>query len=165
MAFTENLKQNEKKRILFVRGGLAKIKLPDNFLQNKFLISTEFKNLFSIHKNYLKYLDKTDKNKLSKNQIKKMKKLMNLILFVAVISVFSACQTHSKANTWSADQQKEWKKSCTNLLMENGVDKAVAKDRCDCMFEKTSEKYTPDEAAKIDLKQEKELWDECDYSW
>lgn len=86
-------------------------------------------------------------------------------MFVAIVGVFSACQTNSKADTWSADQQKEWKKSCMTLLLDNGVEKSVAEDRCDCMFEKTSEKYTPEEAAKIDIKQEKKLWEECDYSW
>jgi len=94
-----------------------------------------------------------------------MKKLFNLLLFVAVVGLFTSCQNPSKADSWNADQQKEWKKTCVSLLQDNGVEKSVAKDRCDCMFEKTSEKYTPDEAAQINLKQEKELWDDCDYSW
>jgi hypothetical protein len=33
------------------------------------------------------------------------------------------------------------------------------------MLEKTSDKYTPEEAAKIDLKGEQELWQDCDYQW
>jgi hypothetical protein len=33
------------------------------------------------------------------------------------------------------------------------------------MFEKTSDKYTPEEAEGITAEEERKLWNECDYNW
>jgi hypothetical protein len=33
------------------------------------------------------------------------------------------------------------------------------------MYEKTSDKYTPEEAENITADEERKLWNECDYSW
>ncbi len=41
----------------------------------------------------------------------------------------------------------------------------AADDFCDCMFEKTAEKYTPEEAVNITEEQEQKIWEECNYSW
>ncbi|MCF8228137.1 MAG: hypothetical protein K9G58_14630 [Bacteroidales bacterium] len=94
-----------------------------------------------------------------------MKKVLYSIIVLGMIAFMSSCNTNSKADSWSAEQEKEWKSNCKELLMDNGEDKATAEDYCDCMFKKTAEAYTPEEAAKLTTKQEQEIWDKCDYSW
>jgi hypothetical protein len=94
-----------------------------------------------------------------------MKKLMYLFVILGIVGLLSSCNSNSKADSWSVDQQEKWKKECLELLTGNDVAKPVAEDRCDCMYKKTSEKYTPKEAAEITIEQERKLWEECDYSW
>lgn len=87
------------------------------------------------------------------------------ILMIGVFSLLVSCNSNSKSDTWNAEQEKKWKTECLQLLEANGVKETVAEDRCDCMFKKTSKKYTPEETAALTDAQEKEIWDECDYSW
>lgn len=91
--------------------------------------------------------------------------MKNLIYLIGIIGFLSSCNSNSKADTWSADQQDKWKNDCMELLLSNGVNKPVAADHCDCIFKKTSEKYTPEEAANITTEEERKIWEECDYSW
>ncbi|MDZ7742095.1 MAG: hypothetical protein U5Q03_10175 [Bacteroidota bacterium] len=94
-----------------------------------------------------------------------MKKVLFSIFVLGIMAIMASCNTNSKADTWSAEQEKEWKSNCKDLLTGNGEDKATAEDYCDCIFKKTAEKYTPAEAAKLTTEQEQQIWDECDYSW
>lgn len=93
-----------------------------------------------------------------------MKKLI-LALSIGLLFVAVACKSDSKAGTWSADQKTAWKTKCTKILTDRGVAEADANDYCDCMFEKTSKKYTPEEAESLTTEQVQEIWQECDYSW
>ncbi len=52
-----------------------------------------------------------------------------------------------------------------SFMSERGVAQKDAASFCDCMLSKTSEKYTPEEAAKITPDEEQELWKQCDYQW
>lgn len=88
-----------------------------------------------------------------------------LFLGILLIIVGSCTNANSKSSTWDDQQKKEWKEKCMELLIENEVPKGDAESTCDCMLEKTSEKYTPEEAANIDLKGEQQLWQDCDYQW
>lgn len=93
--------------------------------------------------------------------------MKNRISAIAVLAllVLSACNSNSKAKAWTADQEKQWKTECVQMLVDNGVPDADAKDFCDCMYDKTSAKYTSAEAAALTIDQEQEIWEECDYSW
>lgn len=93
-------------------------------------------------------------------------KIIRIALMVTGILFFTAaCNCDSKGSSWSADQQKEWKSNCMKFMTTKGVEEPNAVDFCDCMYEKTSEKYTPDEAKNITSEEEGKLWSECDYSW
>jgi uncharacterized lipoprotein len=94
-----------------------------------------------------------------------MKKLISLIVIFVIVGSLSSCNSNSKAKTWDEKQQKKWKKDCIELLTDNGVEKPDAEDFCDCMYKKTSEKFTPEEAENITTEQERAIWNECDYSW
>ena len=95
-----------------------------------------------------------------------MKRIQHFLLISSVILVLSACSnTNSKSNTWSDNQKAEWKENCEEFLITRGVDKGDAKDFCDCMLEKTADKYTPEEAKNITEEQEQEIWQACDYQW
>lgn len=87
------------------------------------------------------------------------------VLGILVIFIGSCSNADSKSDTWSDQQKLEWKEKCMELLIEAEVPRGDAESTCDCMLEKTSDKYTPEEAAKIDLKGEQELWQDCDYQW
>lgn len=88
-----------------------------------------------------------------------------LIGIIGLMSVMFSCSTNSKRNTWSKEQEKEWKSKCVNLLEGGTTTRAVAEDHCDCMFDKTAKRYTPEEAAALTVEQERQIWEECDYSW
>ncbi|MCD4789817.1 MAG: hypothetical protein K8R37_07425 [Bacteroidales bacterium] len=94
-----------------------------------------------------------------------MKKIKILILVIAGAALMYACNSNSKADTWSEEQKDKWKTNCMEFMSANNVEKNTAADFCDCMFKKTSEKYTPGEAANITEEEERKLWEECDYSW
>ena len=83
-----------------------------------------------------------------------------MLLFVA-----SACNCDSKADTWTQEDKAKWTKSCLTFMETNGVEENNAKDFCDCMLDKTSKKYTPQEASEITEDEERKLWESCDYSW
>ena len=90
------------------------------------------------------------------------------LLFATAMLIFlttSCCDNNSKADTWNEDQKKEWTDNCMKFMEQNGVEEKNAVDFCDCMLEKTSEKYTPEEAAKITEEEERKLWEGCDYTW
>lgn len=90
------------------------------------------------------------------------------LLFVSLffLAIINACDCKdSKADTWSEDQKTEWTKKCKDFMKTNGVEEKNAVDFCDCMLEKTSEKYTPEEAAQITEEEERKLWESCDYTW
>lgn len=93
-----------------------------------------------------------------------MKNLISVMAIVALLAM-TACSSNSKSKTWSADEEKQWKIECIRVLVDNGVPEADAKDFCDCMYLKTSERYTPKEAAALTVEQERNIWKECDYSW
>ena len=93
-----------------------------------------------------------------------MKNRISAIAIVALL-VLAACNSNSRSKAWTADQEKQWKTECAQTLADKGVPDADAIDFCDCMYEKTSEKYTPAEAGDLTIKQEQEIWEECDYSW
>lgn len=90
---------------------------------------------------------------------------VTLIMLIGFLSFVLSCNSSSKSNTWTAEQQMKWKTECNELLVGHGTTKDVAADYCDCMFQKTSEKYTPDEAAVLTAEQERKIWEECNYSW
>lgn len=96
---------------------------------------------------------------------------MNIIkvLFASVILLAAItacdCQDKSKADTWNDQQKTEWTTKCKGFMKTNGVEEKNAEDFCDCMLEKTSEKYTPEEAASITEEEERKLWESCDYTW
>ncbi len=95
-----------------------------------------------------------------------MKIIKLLFASVAIIAFVSACNcADSKADTWSKEQKTEWTKKCKTFMNTNGVEEKNAVDFCDCMLEKTSENYTPEEAAKITEEEERKLWESCDYTW
>lgn len=97
-----------------------------------------------------------------------MKKLKLIALLLGILFIAAACNSgpkNSKADSWSEQQEQTWKENCLKLLKENGTSEGPAKEFCDCMFEKTSEMYTPEEAAGLTTKQEQEIWDKCDYNW
>ncbi len=94
-----------------------------------------------------------------------MKRITILVLVIGFITILASCKSDSKADTWSVEQEQTWKSNCVQLLIENGTTKADAEGFCDCMFEKTSEGYTPEEAAKITKEEEQKLWQDCDYQW
>ncbi len=86
-------------------------------------------------------------------------------LFFFVSSCNSNSKAKSKADTWNKGQKEQWTSKCLTFLEANGVEKKNAVDYCSCVLEKTSEKYTPAEAANITEEEERKLWDSCDYSW
>ncbi len=94
-----------------------------------------------------------------------MKRIGVVFLSLFFIVIISSCKSDSKAKTWSKDQETQWKKECVELLESGDNTKADAEDFCDCMFEKTSEKYTPEEAASLTEEQEAAVYQECDYQW
>jgi hypothetical protein len=96
-----------------------------------------------------------------------MKKLIYSIAIMGVFALMVSCgsNTESKADSWTAEQEQVWKDHCNGLLTKGGQNEATAADYCDCIFEKTAEKYTPEEAGQITPEQEQEIWDQCDYSW
>lgn len=94
-----------------------------------------------------------------------MKKIQFLMLAFGLIFTVAACKSDSKADTWSQEQETKWKTECNQLLVANGTTEDDAKGFCDCMFEKTSKKYTPEEAAGLTEEEEQALWQECDYQW
>jgi len=85
--------------------------------------------------------------------------------FIGLTIISCACNTHSKANTWSEQQKSKWTTECLELMKSNGMKDKAAKDFCDCMLEKTSDKYTPEEAANITREEERKIWENCDYQW
>ncbi|MBU2553879.1 MAG: hypothetical protein KKF98_05420 [Bacteroidetes bacterium] len=94
-----------------------------------------------------------------------MKILKTFLLATSIVLFASACNCESKSDTWSDAQEEAWKSRCMTFMEENGVEKKNAVDFCDCMFEKTSDKYTPEEAEGITAEEERKLWNECDYNW
>lgn len=94
-----------------------------------------------------------------------MKKIRLLFITFGFLLFAGACNSDSKAGTWDSEQKAKWTKSCMEFMETNGVEKLNAVDFCDCMLNKTSEKYTPEEAAKINEEEERILWDSCHYNW
>ena len=88
-----------------------------------------------------------------------------LIMMIGVLSFITSCNSSPKTKSWSAEQEKKWKTECTDLLTGHGTTKAEAEGYCDCMFQKTAEKYTPAQAAKLTAEQERKIWEEFAYSW
>lgn len=94
-----------------------------------------------------------------------MKTIKLLFASLSLLFLIAACNCDSKADSWSDEQKTTWKKSCMTFMENNGVEEKNAVDFCDCMLEKTSEKYTPEEAANITEEEERKLWESCDYDW
>jgi hypothetical protein len=95
-----------------------------------------------------------------------MNKIKYLLVLVSFILVAGCCNnTDSKSDTWSDEQKAEWTQDCLKMLEANQTFKGVAEDVCDCILTKTSESYTPEEAAKLTREDEQKIWEKCDYSW
>lgn len=95
----------------------------------------------------------------------KSKALIVTILLMILLGGIESCQNYPKEKTWSSEQKTKWKTECQQLLISRGLKTKDANDFCDCMLKKTSEKYTPEEATKITVDEERKLWNECDYRW
>lgn len=95
-----------------------------------------------------------------------MKDFKYLAIIISLF-LFAACCNNSdtKSDTWSDEQKTEWTNNCLKMLESNQTFKGVAEDVCDCMFEKTSESYTPEEVANITREEEQKIWEKCDYRW
>ena len=85
------------------------------------------------------------------------------VLGFMLILGFAGCK--SQASSWSKEQKDTWTTNCMKLMNDRGVAQKDATALCDCMLQKTSAKYTPGEAEKITVDQERQLWQECDYQW
>ncbi len=94
-----------------------------------------------------------------------MKTIKLLLVTFGLLLFAGACNSDSKADTWDKNQKDKWTNSCMKFMKDNGVEEKNAVDFCDCVLEKTSEKYTPEEAANITEEEERKLWDSCDYDW
>ncbi len=94
-----------------------------------------------------------------------MKTIKFAIGIILVLFIASACNSDSKADTWTKEDTTKWTQSCLKFMESNGVEKEDAVGFCDCMLKKTSEKYTPKEAENLTEDQERKLWESCDYSW
>ena len=93
-----------------------------------------------------------------------MKKTYFIGLLGAVVIILS-CNSPSKEKSWNQEQEKAWKANCLALFDSMEVSRPVAEDHCDCIFKKTAEKYTPEEAAQITVEEERKIWEDCDYQW
>jgi hypothetical protein len=94
------------------------------------------------------------------------KKLLTILLLIILLGGFESCKhLPTKENTWTDEQKTKWKTDCQQWLIKRGLRKIDAKNFCDCMLKKTSEKYTPEEATKITPAEERKLWNQCDYRW
>ncbi len=94
-----------------------------------------------------------------------MKTIKLLFVSLGLLFFIGECNCESKSDKWSSEQKATWTKSCMTFMENNGVEEKNAVDFCDCMLDKTSEKYTPEEAAKITEEEERKLWQSCDYDW
>ncbi len=94
--------------------------------------------------------------------MKKLKFFIPALGFLLLVG-FAGC--NSKAKSWSQEQKDTWTKSCMKFMNDRGVAQKDAADFCDCMLKKTSDKYTPEEAVKITPDEERQLWQQCNYSW
>lgn len=95
-----------------------------------------------------------------------MKILKVLVVGISLAFLSGACcSNNSKADTWSNDQKAAWTQNCMEFMAQEGVEEKSAKDFCDCVLDKTSEKYSPEEAAAINVDEERKIWADCDYNW
>ncbi len=95
----------------------------------------------------------------------KIKKALTILSILIFFGGIESCRHQGKSDTWSDAQKTKWKTECQQALIKKGVKDNQAKDVCDCMLKKTSEKYTPEEATKITIEEERKLWGECNYQW
>lgn len=95
-----------------------------------------------------------------------MSTIKYFILLCGAAFILASCgSSSSKSSTWSDAQKAEWKQNCLKMMSANDTFEGDAEDVCDCMLEKTSEKYTPEEVIGITEEDEQKLWEECDYNW
>ncbi len=94
-----------------------------------------------------------------------MKKLKYFVFVIGIMFVVAACDCDSKSDTWSDEQEKAWKAKCIKMFNTNENLEGPVEDLCDCMFRKTSEKYTPEEAKDITPEEEQKLLEKCSDSW
>ncbi|MAZ93967.1 MAG: hypothetical protein CMF58_06055 [Lentimicrobiaceae bacterium] len=95
-------------------------------------------------------------------------KIFNLIFAsLILVSIAVSCNQSAKTNeSLSSEEQKsEWTNKCMKFMESNGTEERNATDFCDCMLKKTSEKYSPEQAASITAEEERKLWESCDYTW
>jgi len=85
-----------------------------------------------------------------------MKTIRLLLVTFGLLLFAGACNCDSKADTWGQRPKKlRGLKKCMTFMEEKGtLKKRIAVDFCDCMLEKTSEKYTPEEAVNITEEEE-----------
>lgn len=94
-----------------------------------------------------------------------MKNLKITFIFFGLFLFAVACESTSKADTWTDEQKTNWTNNCLKFMESREVEADQAKEFCDCMLTKTSEKYTPEEAVAITEDEESKLWESCDYQW
>jgi len=94
-----------------------------------------------------------------------MKSFKLLLVTFGLLLFVGACNSDSKSDTWDKDQKAKWTSNCMKFMKDKGVEEKNAVDFCDCMLEKTSQNYTPEEAVNITEEEERKLWNSCDYDW
>lgn len=84
-------------------------------------------------------------------------------LFLAMILLMACSQSK-----WSEAEKEKWMKNCREAFVNPAVnkdDKAQMEDLCDCMLKVTSRKYTAEEASNLTVDQERQLFNDCNYSY
>lgn len=95
-----------------------------------------------------------------------MKNLKITFIFFGLFIFTIACDSpSSKADSWNEEQKTNWTNNCLKFMESREVDANQAIEFCDCMLTKTSEQYSPEEAAAITEDEERKLWESCDYQW
>lgn len=80
--------------------------------------------------------------------------------------MFSACT--GKREFWTEQQEKAFLEACKKRYVdpvEKRSDKKLMLDLCDCKYQVTSRKYTPEEAQRLSRNQVMDLMEECNYNW
>lgn len=96
--------------------------------------------------------------------MKANKKGITLVLSFSMMLIM-ACSSNKTVAPWTEDQKSTYAVNCQKFLVERNVDTADATSFSECMLEKTSSKYTFEEATNLTDDQARKLWQECDYQW
>lgn len=81
------------------------------------------------------------------------------------LAILSACGS-GDSKDWSDDQKKAVTDRCLTMLEAgNSSTDGTVEDFCDCMTDKTTEKFTPVEAEALSGDDYKKILEDCNYSW